>query len=107
MIVDGGQSPANFHQAVSVEAAFFEGRYRRSATRARQWLEQVKPGQVEEQTRLRGEAAVLLAEGLCVEAAEKVQAALTVLPQSADPGGALAEADWLNDLQTESAQGAS
>jgi hypothetical protein len=101
-----GKSPVNFHQAVSVEAAFFEGRYRSSATRARQWLEQVKHGQVEEQTRLRGEAAVLLAEGRRVEASEKVQAALAALPQSADPGGALAETDWLNHLRTECAQGA-
>ena len=68
-------------------------------------LEQVKQGQVEEQTRLRGEAAVLLAERRCVEAADKVQAALAALPQSADPGGALAEEDWLNDLRIESARG--
>jgi hypothetical protein len=67
----------------------------------------VKPGQVEEQTLLRAEAAVLLAEERYVEASETVQRALTALPQSADPGGALAEKDWLDDLHTESARGTS
>jgi hypothetical protein len=89
------------HQSVFVEAAFFEGRHRRDARRAQHWFDMVQRGQLEEQTRLRAEAAVLLAEGRCLEAAEKVEAALTALPRSADPGGALAEEDWLNDLEVE------
>ena len=84
-----------------MEAAFFDGRHRRDATRAQHWLKKVERGQLEEQTHLRAEAAVLLAEGRCLAAAEKVEAALTALPQSTDPGGALAEEDWLNDLEAE------
>ncbi|HEV3117590.1 MAG TPA: hypothetical protein VGY58_11080 [Gemmataceae bacterium] len=84
-----------------VEAAFFEGRHRLDAKRARHWFKKVERGQMEEQTCLRAEAAVLLAEARCVEAAEKVQAALAALPHSADPGGALAEENWLNDLEAE------
>jgi hypothetical protein len=78
-----------------LEAAHFEARHRHNATAARQCLEKRLEGTVEEQTRLRAEAATLLAEERHAEAADKVEAALTMLPRSTDPGGAIAEKDWL------------
>jgi hypothetical protein len=54
--------------------------------------------QVESQVRLRAEAAVLWAEKRFAEAAPKALEGLAVLSQSADPGGALAEGDWLRDI---------
>jgi hypothetical protein len=90
--------PLALHPSILLEAAYFEGRYRHNAAGAREWLQQAQRGQVESQTRLRAEAAVLWAEGRFADAAAKVQEGLAVLAQSADPGGALAEEDWLKDV---------
>jgi hypothetical protein len=84
--------------AILLEGAYFEGCYRHNAAVARDLLQQAQGGQVEAQTRLRAEAAVLWAEKRFAEAAAKAREGLAVLPQSADPGGALAEGDWLSDI---------
>jgi hypothetical protein len=91
-------NPVALHPAILLEAAYFEGRYRHNAAVAREWLQQAQGGQVEQQTRLRAEAAVLWAEGRFADAATKAKEGLAVLPQSADPGGAIAEGDWLRDI---------
>jgi hypothetical protein len=91
------------HQSYAgVEAAYFEARHRQDAAAARQWLNQAPKDGVEPQTYLRAEAAVLLAEGRYREAAVIATAALVVLPKSADPGGAIAEKEWLESILAES-----
>jgi len=98
-------SPRAFHPSILLEAAYFEGRYRRNAAAAQEWLQQAQGGHVESQTRLRAEAAVFWADGRFADATAKVQEGLAVLHQSADPGGALAEGDWLKDILEESQKG--
>src|SRR5207253_10541989 len=71
-------------------------------SQARAWLIKSAGGQVEKQTRLRAEAAVLLAEGRCEEAAAVALQGLAAAPESADPGGAIAEAEWLENILTRS-----
>jgi hypothetical protein len=92
---------AHYQFYAVLEKAYFEARHRHEALEARRWLDQASQGTVEQQTRLRAEAAVLLAEGRHKEAAEKAIAGLDVLPQSADPGGAIAEKEWLESILTE------
>jgi hypothetical protein len=93
----------SYHQLYAVlEKAYFEARHRHNALEARRWLDQAPQGTIEQQTHLRAEAAVLLAEGRYKEAAEKAATALDVLLQSADPGGAIAEKEWLESILAES-----
>jgi hypothetical protein len=93
----------SYHQLYAVlEKAYFEARYRHNVLDARRWLDQTPQGTIEQQTHLRAEAAVLLAEGRYKEAAEKAATALDVLPKSADPGGAIAEKEWLESILAES-----
>jgi hypothetical protein len=94
--------PLALHPHILLEAAYFEGRYRHNAVTAREWLQQAQGGQVESQTRLRAEAAAFWAEGRFADAVAKAQEGLALLPESADPGGALAEGDWIRDIQEES-----
>jgi hypothetical protein len=83
-----------------LEAAYFEGRYGRNGATARAWLELAGKGGflVEEQTRLRAEAAVLLAEGEPEAARDRASQGLAAMERSYDKGTALAEADWLNEI---------
>jgi tetratricopeptide (TPR) repeat protein len=85
-------------EALYLEAAFCEGLYRRDAAAARQWLEKATHRLAEEQTRLRAEAAVLLAEGQYAEALARAEAGIAAAPRSTDPGGRIAEADWLGQI---------
>jgi hypothetical protein len=85
-----------------LEAAYFEARHRHNPIAARRWLNQAPKDGVEPQTYLRAEAAVLLSEGQYQAAAAVAKAALVVLPKSADPGGAIAEKEWLGSLLAES-----
>jgi hypothetical protein len=87
--------PEYFDGAICLEAAFYEGLYRRNAAAARAWLQRAPAHAAQKQTRLRAEAAVLLAEGRWEEASAKVEAGLAATADSEDPGGAIAEADWL------------
>src|SRR5439155_9123747 len=64
------------------------------------WLIKSAGGQVEKQTRLRAEAAVLLAEGRYEEAAAAASQGLAAAPESADPCGAIAETEWLQSILT-------
>jgi hypothetical protein len=85
-----------------LEAAYFEARHRHNAVAARRWLEQASKNGVEAQSYLRAEAATLLAEGHCKEAAIIAKAALIALPSSADKGGAIAEKEWLESIVADS-----
>ncbi|MDW8328200.1 MAG: hypothetical protein RMK99_16685 [Anaerolineales bacterium] len=83
---------------IFAEAAYFAARYRQDTHAARMLLEQAQGGFIEKHSRLRAEAAVLLAEGKPVESAEKARAALVEAGKSWDKGGAAAEKDWLMEL---------
>jgi hypothetical protein len=96
-----GLPPAQ-QPAVLVEAAFFDARYRQNAAAAQRWLEQVARDSRELHTYLRAESAVLLAEGRAAEAAAAAEAGLAALPQSKDPGGALAEGELLEGILRDS-----
>jgi hypothetical protein len=83
----------------TLEAAYFEARYGRDAAVARAWLDQPKAGlAVPPYTRLRAEAAVLLAEGRYAEACAAAERGLALTARTFDPGLAQAEAEWLNEL---------
>jgi hypothetical protein len=85
----------SIRSAILLEAAYFEGFYRRHAAVARKWLHQATIRELEEHTFLRAAAAVLLAEGLFAPAAASAEAALTRAKKASDRGGALAEKEWL------------
>ncbi len=83
----------------TLEAAYFEARYGRDAAVARAWLDQSKSGlAVQPHTRLRAEAAVLLAEGRYAEACATAERGLALTARTSDPGLAQAEAEWLNEI---------
>jgi hypothetical protein len=77
------------------------GFHGRNAERARQLLQLAGVWAVEMQTRFRAQAAVALAEGKYLDAVALAEAGLAVAPFSADPGGKLAEIDWLKELLAE------
>jgi hypothetical protein len=66
------QMPSIARPNFLLEAAYFEARYHAEAGTARRWLEQARGGIVERATRLRVEAAVLLAEGRKDEARVRI-----------------------------------
>lgn len=91
--------PAAFRPSVMLEAAYYTARHRNDPATARAWLDRAKGGMmVERHTRLRVEAAVLLAEGRSGEAAERAGEGLRLASRSWDPGGARAEEDWLREI---------
>jgi hypothetical protein len=90
--------PEAWGSAILFEGAYFAGYNRHNAAIARDLLQQAQGDHVEPQVRLRAEAAVLWVEKRFAEAAAKAREGLAVLTQSADPGGALAEGDWLKDI---------
>lgn len=91
-------TPVEKPSSVHVEAAFFEGLHRRDAAEARRHFDLVPEGDQEEHTRKRGEAAVLLAEQRYVEAVAAAEAAIAAAARSRDPGGAIAETEWVEDV---------
>lgn len=97
-VEQAGGSPETVRPMIFAEAAYFTARHRQNASTARQLLPSASGGMLEAQTRLRAEAAVLLAEGRFVESAEKARAGLAHVHKSWDKGGALAEQDWLAEI---------
>lgn len=84
--------------AIYLEAAFFEGYHQRNPLEARMWLGKVHVEEFQEYTFLRGEAAVLLAEGLLPKAADTAKVALSKTTRSNDFGAVSAEKEWLNAI---------
>jgi len=95
------QYPAEHRAALTLEGAYYEGFFRRDAAKARNWFERPGARKIKEQTRLRAEAAVLLAEGDFPAAVAKAEAGLAVVMNSEDAGGAISETDWLDAIVTE------
>jgi hypothetical protein len=83
---------------LALEGAYMAGIHLRDPERARQWLNCAGSVGAEMQTLLRAQAAVALVEGKCAEAIKFAEAGLAVAPFSSDPGGKLAEIDWLKEL---------
>jgi hypothetical protein len=92
---------AEFRPAILLESAYFLAFHRHDASAARTALDLAEGGIVEAQTRLRAEAAVLLAEGHCEEAGAKAEAGLKLVSRSIDRGGAIAEEEWLSAIRAE------
>ncbi len=82
----------------ALEAAYFEALYQHNAAAARIWLQQAKGGMVDSCTRLRVEAAVLLAEGKREEAIAKAQEGLIVAKNAIYAGLGHMEEAWLRNL---------
>lgn len=83
------------------EAAYFTARFRKQSDLARQWLRRAQAGLLDEaQTRARAEAAILNADGYKEEALSWIEKGLLVVADSIEPGIAIAERDWLDDLKT-------
>jgi len=97
----------NFRAAVCMEGTFFEAFYRHDLSAARAWWVRAQCGLVEAPTWLRAEAAILLAEGQRVEAADKAEKGLAALADSTDLGGALAERELLEAILAEARKPAS
>ena len=90
-----------YREGIFLESAYFEAFHRGDAEAARDDLDLAWGGLAERQTRLRAEAAVLLAEGREEEAAAKAQEGLELIPTSIDRGGAIAEEEWLAAILAE------
>jgi hypothetical protein len=91
--------PPLARSSYALEAAYFEARHRGEPARARAWLEQAGQGLlVEPHTRLRAEAAVLLAEGDREAARARAEQGLDLLGRSFDRGYAQAQGDWLREI---------
>jgi hypothetical protein len=94
------------HEGLMVEAAYFESAYRGDAAAARAWLEEVGPSPTGVPTCAirRAEAATLLAEGKPEEARQRISEAETALSEHPAPGTAIAEQEWLRDLDRQASR---
>jgi hypothetical protein len=91
--------PKAFRAAYRVEAAYFAGRWRQDPDRARALLDQVGDDcPVNRASRLRAEAALLLAEGDRAAAVDRAREGLVVALRGISRGTAIAEHEWLTDL---------
>jgi hypothetical protein len=91
--------PAISRPALFLEAAYFTARHSGDAIAARAFLAQGKGGAIIEPcTRLRAEAAVLLAEGDRIAAQQRATEAFAAIDCRRDSLGASVEADWLREI---------
>lgn len=90
--------PQGFRQALRLEAAYFTAFHRHEPITARRWLEDSRGNVAESQTRLRAEAAVLLAEGERAQAMDRAALGLRLASRSYDPDSARAEAEWIEQI---------
>ncbi len=87
---------------VALEAAYFSARHAGDAVRARQWLSRPRSGYpVEHFVELRAEAAVLIAEGRCFEAAQRAADGLRRADACVTSGWTEMNARLLRDLESE------
>jgi hypothetical protein len=95
-----GEVVYEWRRGTYVETAYYQGYHRGDAEEGRHWLQRVQREGVEEHTWLRAEAALLGAEGKVAEALALVERALEAVPRSKDPGGSIAEKDWLERMRS-------
>lgn len=94
--------PRAFSANFLLEVTYFEALYRHDAVAARAHFAQAKEGfQIDQATRARAEAAVLLAEGQFDIARDVALQGLALLDEMSDLGSRLAEKDWLQDIATQ------
>jgi hypothetical protein len=87
---------------VVLEAAYFSARHTGDAVRARQWLSRQRTGfPVEHFVELRAEAAVLIAEGRCFEAAQRAAEGLRRAQACESSGWTEMNLRLLRDLESE------
>jgi hypothetical protein len=93
--------PAELRPGLWLELAYFQARYRHDPEGAAASLKKGAGGFVEAHTRARTEAAVALSQGDLQRAMTAIDLALSRIDRSMDPGGAIAEKEWLLELQTQ------
>ncbi|MBN2003663.1 MAG: M50 family metallopeptidase [Anaerolineae bacterium] len=93
--------PAELRPGLWLERAYFQARYRRDPEGAAESLKKGSGGFVEAHTRARAEAAVALSQGDRQGALTAIDLALSRIDRSMDRGGAIAEKEWLLELQTQ------
>ncbi|HNT75082.1 MAG TPA: M50 family metallopeptidase [Anaerolineae bacterium] len=93
--------PAELRPGLWLELAYFQARYRRDPEGAAESLKKGAGGFVEAHTRARAKAAVALSKGDLQEAITAIDLALSQIDRSMDRGGAIAEKEWLLELQTQ------
>jgi hypothetical protein len=94
-----GEMVYEWRRSIYVETAYYESYHRGDAEQGRHWLQRASREGVEEHTWLRAEAALLGAEGKVGEALALIERALEAVPRSKDPGGSIAERDWLERMR--------
>ncbi|MBX2820899.1 MAG: hypothetical protein KTR29_14495 [Rhodothermaceae bacterium] len=91
--------PASLQPSIAMEAAYFESVARQDAERARTWLDEAGQSPfIDQTTKHRSEAAVLITEGKYEEAREKLEEAEKALNTILDAGMAKAQENWVQDL---------
>jgi len=98
MLVARMDVPASLRRWLSLEAAYFEARYHHNATAARAWFERTKGITSDRCSKLRAEAAVLLAEGKKEKACLCIQKGLAKAKDALFVGTERIEEMWLRDL---------
>ncbi|WP_218082654.1 hypothetical protein [Anthocerotibacter panamensis] len=98
--------PASFRPLLLLETAYFIAMYDQNPGLARQWFDAAKGGMVDQHTRLRAQAAVLLAEGKTEEAMSQALRGLALVDRGTSPGISQAETEWLQTFLGRSSQGA-
>ncbi len=83
---------------LALEAAFFQARHYQDPIQGRDWLERGQDGIFGPHTRLRAQAAVLLAEGAPELAAQKAREGLGEFAMFYDRGLAVAETEWMQAI---------
>lgn len=82
------------------EAAYYTARYRHQPELARRWMKIAQPGFLdEEHTLCRAEAAILIEEGFHQQALALIEKGLKTVDQAIEPGIALAEKEWMEELK--------
>jgi hypothetical protein len=91
--------PAELQPGLWLEHAYFQARYG-DVKNAEESLKKGKGGFVEAHSRARVEAAVALAKGDIPGARIAIDLALSKIDRSMDRGGAKAEKDWIQEMNT-------
>jgi hypothetical protein len=92
-----GYSPGMRH-SLALEAAFYQARYCQDPVQGETWLKRGRDGLFGPHTRLRAEAALLLAQGQPELAAQKAREGLHAAAEFYDRGLAEAEAEWMEAI---------
>jgi len=93
--------PSELRPGLWLEHAYFQARYGNDPLGAEESMKKGSGGYVETHTRARAEAAVALAKGDIQGARNAIDLALSRIDRSMDKGGAKAEKEWIQELNTQ------